>query len=558
MRFLFFLLLFQTSFLIAAPIEVSVDRDLIKLNESFEITFSSHKDPDENPDFSPLEKNFEILNKNHGSTMSWINGQSTREIHWTFTVIAKKSGQLKIPALSFGSDNSPAITVNVTENNTTDPKSYNINAPIFLEVEATPKNPYLQSQVIYTLRFFRRVNIVEAQLTEPKLPDAVVEKLGKDKNYRTERGGMVYEVSERSYAIFPQKSGSMVIEPLKLTAAVLMDNGSRMGGFFGTQSTQRERVESEVVTLDVRPIPSEFTGDKWLAAKNVKLSQQWSGDYQTMQVGEPLTRTLTLMVQGATLGQLPQLQQPSKDKYLKNYPDQPSLKENKTQTGIIAIREEKIAFIPSKAGTYILPKISLDWFNVKTEQMETVTLPETVVTAQGNVLETRSSPQANVNQHPVTIETTVKEASSSSENNIWFWQGLSLLLASAWLITLFLFFNKKARPVVVTPQNNNEINLKTAIKALKDACKTDDAQAAKQALITWGQLQYASTSLGALAHHCDARLRDEILILNQNLYSQHPDEWHGKALLQSFSEHNARIKINSKINDDVLEPLYRI
>ncbi len=557
MRLLFFLLILQTPFLIAAPIEVSVDRDLIKSNESFDITFSSNQDPDANPDFSPLEKDFEILNKNHGSTMSWVNGQSTREIHWTFTVIAKKAGKLQIPVLSFGSDKSQTITINVTKNTPSASHSYSINAPIFLEVEATPKNPYLQSQVIYTLRFFRRVNIVEARLADPKLADAVVEKLGKDKNYRTERGGMVYEVAERSYAIFPQKSGTMTIQPLKLTAAVLMDNSSRTGGFFGTQSTKQERVESDAITLNVRPIPSEFTGDKWLAAKNITLSQKWSGDYQAMQVGDPLTRTLTLTVEGATLGQLPQLQQSSKEKHLKNYPDQPSLKENKTKTGITAIRKEKVAFIPSKAGSYILPEITLDWFNIKTEKMETVTLPETIVTALGGIVEATSQPQTNTNQQTVKIETPLKEPSLSSEDNTWFWQSLSLLFASAWLITLFLFFNKKVRPVIIKT-DDNAINLKAAIKALKHACKANDAQAAKQALMTWGQLQYASSSLGALANHCEARLRDEILILNQNLYSQHSDEWHGKALLQFFSEHNARTKIDSKINDDTLEPLYRI
>jgi len=557
MRFLFFLLLFQTSLLIAAPIEVSVDRDIIKLNESFEITFSSNEDPDANPDFSPLEKDFEILNENHGSTMSWINGQSTREIHWIFTVIAKKAGKLQIPTLSFGSDSSPAITVNVTENTSIAPKSYNINAPIFLEVEATPKNPYLQSQVIYTLRFFRRVNIVEARLTEPELADAVVEKLGKDKNYRTERGGMVYEVTERRYAIFPQKSGKMIIEPLKLTAAVLMDNGSRMGGFFGTQATKRERVVSEAVTLNVRPIPKTFTGDQWLVAKNVKLSQQWSGDYQAMQVGEPLTRTLTLTVDGATLGQLPQLQKSSKEKYLKNYPDQPSLKETKTKTGLIAIREEKIAFIPSKAGNYILPEITLDWFNIETEKMETVTLPETIVIAQGGV--TTSTPKLKVKPVQSSVSTTSTPINNNrpSENNIRLWQGLSLLLASAWLITLFLFFNKKSPPVVIKT-NDNVVNSKATIKVLKQACKANDAQAAKQALMAWGQLQYATANLGALANHCEARLRDEILILNQNLYSQHPNEWHGQSLFQFFSEHNARTKIDSKISDDALEPLYRI
>ena len=199
----------------------------------------------------------------------------------------------------------------------------------------------------------------------------------------------------------------------------------------------------------------------------------------------------------------------------------------------------------------------MNWFNIETEKMETVTLPETRVTAQGEGIETPSPSQANVNQPPVAIETAPKEASASSENNTWFWQSLSLLFASAWLITLFLFFNKKSRPVVIKT-NDKTVNLKAAIKALKDACKTNDAQAAKQALITWGYLQYSASNLGTLASYCETALHDEILILNQNLYSQHPDEWQGESLFRFFSEHNTRTKIDSKISDDALEPLYRI
>ncbi len=558
MRFLLFLFLLQTSIVIATPIEVSIDRDLISLNQSFEITFSSDKDPDSNPNFSPLEKDFEILNKNHSSSLSWVNGKRSMKVQWTFTVIAKQAGELQIPALDFGSDRSPTVSINVSKNKSVATQSYAVNAPIFLEVKATPTNPYLQSQVIYRLRFFRRVNIVEARLTDPELEDAVVEKLGEDKNYKTERGGMTYAVTERNYAIFPQKSGTMTIAPLKLTAAVLVDNGSRMGGFFGTQSTKRERVESNVITLKVRPIPTDFTGKHWLVAKKVELSQQWSGNYNAMQVGEPLTRTLTLIVDGATMGQLPKLQQTSKEDGLKNYPDQANLKEKQTKTGLIASRQEKIAFIPSKNGSYTLPEIKLDWFNSDTEQIETVTIPETIITAIGGVTTVPAINTNNVAKQPATIEnSTVELNSSKTQNNHWLWQGLSLFFAIAWLITLFMYFYKKPS-LKLSKVNQPDINLKASIKALKQACNENDSQAAKQALLVWGNLKYGISSLGALANHCEARLRDEILVLNQNLYSQHSNNWHGNELFQFFNEHNAREKFDSKVTEDKLEPLYRI
>ena len=80
---------------------------------------------------------------------------------------------------------------------------------MFLDVKATPEQPYVQSQVLYTLRLYRRVDIAQAELSEPELTDAVVEKLGEDSNYNTVVNGVSYLVTERKYAIFPQKSGVM-------------------------------------------------------------------------------------------------------------------------------------------------------------------------------------------------------------------------------------------------------------------------------------------------------------------------------------------------------------
>ena len=363
MRFIaylvFFLLLLisapQSTF--AAEINVSVDRDPVGLDESFQIVFTATESPDDDPDFSPLEQDFTILGQSSSSSSSWINGKSSKTIQWTLNVMAKQAGSLVIPSVKFGNDFSQPSTILVTEG--TPNKAVNTDEDLFIEVEATPENPYIQSQVFYTLRLYTKVDISQARLNEPELADAVIERLGEDSSYNTQVNGVNYSVTERKYVIFPQKSGQLTIKPLVLTAEVVTNNRPSFNSFFNSQMTKTKRVQSKAITLDVKPAPASFTGKHWLSAEQLVLKQEWSGDIQQMKVGEPLTRTLTLLAKGTTVGQLPELNTTVTSDQLKAYPDQPVLQEQKKVEGLLAFREEKIALIPSKAGNYTLPAIEI-------------------------------------------------------------------------------------------------------------------------------------------------------------------------------------------------------
>ncbi|MDP3008740.1 MAG: BatD family protein, partial [Methylococcales bacterium] len=342
---LFFLLLLTGQGVIAADIDTSVDRNPVSIEDSFQILFTTTESPDAAPDFTPLEEDFTILNQNQSSSASWVNGKSSKTIQWTVSVLAKHTGTITIPVIKFGQDTSVAVAVTITPSDNTKAAD-NSDQDLFLNVEATPASPYLQSQVLYTLRLYRRVDIAQAQLTDPELPDAVVEKLADDSNYATKVNGVDYSVTERKYVIFPQKSGKVTIKPLRLTAEVVVNARRGFNGLFN--STQTKQVTSKEITLDVKPAPAAFTGSHWLTAEQLEVKQEWSGDFQQMKVGEPLTRTLTLIAKGATVGSLPELGATKTDAQLKTYPDQPILKEQKTTDGLLALREEKIAIIPSK------------------------------------------------------------------------------------------------------------------------------------------------------------------------------------------------------------------
>lgn len=550
----------------AVQIDVTLDRTPVNLDESFQIIFTAAESPDEAPDFSPLEQDFSILNQSQSSNTVFVNGNLSKTVQWTLNVMAKREGHLTIPVIKFGDDISQATSVMVSKNK--GKKGINSDSELFLEVKASPETTYVQSQIIYTMRLYTKSKIAQAKLTEPELNDAVIEKLGEDSNYNTLYNGTTYEVVERKYVIFPQKSGQLTINPLELTADVVTDTAPGFNDFFSSQTTKTKRVVSKKVVLNVKPVPVTFTGQHWIAAEQLELKQEWSGDTQQVKAGEPLTRTLTLQAQSTTVAQLPELNNAKTNEQLKIYPDQPVLQEQKKPDGLLSLRQEKIALIPSQAGSYTLPPIEIPWFNTQTQKVEVASLPQVTITALAAPGATLS---AQVHKPAAPIVKTEKPASAPKKAEIkpvqqsqiqthkpynkWLWAAC-VFLAAGWLITVIYFFAKRSpkKPVVV--ESENDISIKESIKRLKKACANNDVEKAKEALMEWGNKQFGVTSLGAVATFCEARLRDEILHLNQILYGKDAEEWDGKKLFQYFIENKARSTIANK--DNSLEPLYRL
>jgi len=538
---------------LAVEIKTTLDRNPVSVNESVQLIFTATESPDDDPDFGPLEKDFEILNQSQSSNSSWINGKSSKTIQWKLNVMPKQAGNLIIPAISFGDDNSQTVLLKVTQNQAT---HSNQNAELFLEVEASTLSPYVQEQVLYTLKLFSRVQLSQARLSELELTDALVEKLGEVKKYSINRDGIEYTVNELNYAIFPQKSGVINIPPMVLSADVVSRSRQRFNGFFNRQISKTKRVLSNKITLDVQAVPESFTGTRWIPASQVVIEEKWSGETSQMKVGEPLTRTLTLLTVGNTVAQLPELHHETNIAELKTYPDQPVLKEQKRSEGLISFREEKIAYIPSKAGRYTLPAIEIPWFNTRTQTMEVVRIAEQTVEAIGSAVVQAS----NVNPEPIkeiddSAISVQKPIIQTVENPFWMW--LSIALAIGWLLTIIFVLIKRKPKKIEEIDNSSDIKVKQIVKALRLACRDNDALAVKDALLAWGKVSYNCNTLSAIAPHCEARLRDEILLLNQYLYANQAEPWQGKKLFQTFTENKARKAVDKTVNDE-LEPLYRV
>src|SRR3546814_12093198 len=71
---------------------------------------------------------------------------------------------------------------------------------------------------------------------------------------------------------------------------------------------QLMRVSSEQLRLTVNPKPASYPADvPWLPARSLSLSESWSPEPTHSQVGDSLTRSLTLEAEGLASAQLPPL-----------------------------------------------------------------------------------------------------------------------------------------------------------------------------------------------------------------------------------------------------------
>jgi len=543
-----FILLIASVFnpVLATEIQVQSDRNPVNLQESFQLIFTANESPDEDPDFSPLKKDFEILNQSTQQSTQIVNWKSSKTIQWIITVMAKHEGKLVVPSIAFGKDKSLLAVVVVNKAQAAD----NNNRDLFLQVSVNTPTPYIQEQVIYTLKLFRKVNISGASLTEPVLENAVIVRLDEDKNYETQHNGENYVVVERHYAIFPQKSGKMSIAPLTLTAGIIMTNQRRRSSFFNQQSSRQQRIQSEAIQLDVKAQASEFTAPHWLIAEQVYIEEKWSTELDNITVGEPITRTLSLYVQGATVSTLPDLQQDNLPPQIKAYPDQPVVKEAPKNGSLLAFREEKIALIPTEAGSFTLPEIRIPWWNKQSQQQETAIFPAKTLTAIAG-LTTKPAIQALPVLSP-PVDNSVDNISTVEEKA--FWKPLALFFGTAWLITLIYLVWHKLKPKTLEKTKPAIKQSAFIEKIFKQACQQHDKQKAKTQLLLWSD---KATSLEELAKQCPTELAEAIRELNTLLYSHDTENWQGDALWIAF-QNNKQSSQETKTQQDALEPLFKL
>ncbi len=563
--FLYFLVLLGLAGVVhAATIKVTLDRDVVSLNDSFTIVFQATGSVDDTPDFSPLDKDFEILSKQQRSNLTIINGKSTSSTEWLVEVMAKRVGVLTIPAISFGNDQSQPIQITV-KHAVAGPSSAQPDDDIFIEVEASPTNNWVQAQIIYTIRLFRSVNTFNSSLSEPRISGGkfIVEKL-EDRQFETSRGGRRYMVLQRRYAIFPQASGKFTIEPIVFTGLVSRRSRHLFDPFGRNSSTIRRF--SRPINLEIKPIPPDYGGRTWLPAKNLQISEKWLRNDLELVAGEPVTRVISIKADGLTGEQLPEIGvQDLKD--FKIYPDQPEIHNQSGQDGLLGVRQEKSAVIPLKPGKYVLPALKVTWWNIQTNKEEVAVLPERVIDvlpgATGNQA-TQSAPSETKPNDEVTTESS-DPVGLPERTAAGYWPWISLVLALGWLTTVLFWWRSqsgKNEQTVTETRKGAELNERATLHQLREAVRKNDPRSIQSAMLAWAQSVWKDdppASLAAIGERCGQPMADELARLNRYLYADPDQKWDGERLLLAVENFDSKTLLHERgACNTGLEPLYPI
>jgi len=506
----------------AAAVEVTIDRNPLQVNESFQLVFSTDHDPARDPDFSVLQQNFLVLGNNRSNSISIINGDYQRSVKWTLQLMAKQIGEYTIPSIRFGDEHSEPFQVRVNPSSLASvPHDQQV-----LEVTADRSEVYVQGQVIVTMRLLSATDISAYEFGKISAQDldVVVEPLGDPRQYQTRIADKSYLVLEQQFALFPQRSGQLDIPPV--LGEVRLPSRSSFDPF--NTGGEIRRIRSQPLTLDVKPIPAELAGEYWLPADRVELREKWPEDLRSLIAGEPITRSIQLIADGVTAAQLPEIELQAIDG-IKQYPDQPVLRDERSSQGMRALRAQKVALIPGSAGVYRVPPLAVKWWNRATETVETATLPARELVIAAATESSDSDPQPAASTPAAAQSAEANEAAGSSQ----FWVWLSLLLACGWGASALYWWFVSRRAQATELPVNEAVSLRAAASALRHACEHDDATAARAALLPWGQALLAPrevANLNALAQYLGEDFRREIKALNHSLYAAGGASWQGQGL----------------------------
>ena len=504
----------------AQSFTASLDRNRLKLGESIELTLeSSDSTRFDKPDLTPLHPLFEILSSRQVNSLSSLGGKSRVTTRWIITLQPRHSGYLVVPPLQLGNLQSQPLTLHVSEadaqNNTGQLQ------PLFINASLDQDNIYVQAQTVLTLRIYHSVSLYnDSRLSSLEIADALVESLGEAKTYEQNIGGVRHGVIELRYAIFPQKSGQLLI-PGQTFSATLADRSSSSFNPFGSRPGRVARVKSPDIPLTVKPRPDNYPADTpWLPARALTLSEKWNPKTTQVKLGDSLTRNMQLTADGLSSAQLPPLPTANVDG-LRRYPDQPQLSNQDSDQGLIGVREESEALVARKAGNLELPPVEVVWWNTLEDHLERSTLPS------------HSLQVIDDSPAPLELPATPQVALAAEQHAaLWYWQLSTLLLSITTMLGFALWWRARRQPAVQRQQSTGP-SPRTLLDDLKRACLAGDSQASRQALDAWARQQ--PETLADMAARF-APLSEALHSLNGALYSENGQHWQGSELWQAIGD----------------------
>jgi len=389
---------------------------VVETGEQFRLTYSLNA---EGSNFiGPAIQNFMVLagpSQSSSSSVQYTNGrvEQSTSLSFTFILQAVQPGTYTLPAASINVNGkkiqSNPVTIKVVKGNNTAPQGNKSNTPdagagvddndIFLKAVPSKSNPLQGEQLTVTYKLYTRVPVSLNGIDKiPSYEGFWSQDLIKDKDkyaqYNETINGQKYMVAEiRKVALFPQKGGKLLIDPLQIDIVAQVQSKRKRNtfndpffdnffndSFFGSSvQNVRKTVRSNAVTINVRALPAQNKPADFSGAVG-SFDLKPSIDRKELKANEALTLRLNISGRGnLNLIEKPNVVFP---------PDfeayDPKIIDNITYStnGVSGSRTFEYLVIPRNPGEFTIKPASFSFFDLDKNTYVRLQSPEYTIKVQ--------------------------------------------------------------------------------------------------------------------------------------------------------------------------------
>ena len=431
---LFFIILFSIAKVAIAQdasFNASVDRNKVATGEQVEVTFTLNGSSGGSNFRPPAFNDFLTLSgPNQSTNMQFINGAMSASISYSYIVQPRAEGKFIIGPAFINHNGkqlqSQPITIEVSKG-APQPKTQSqskqtqqdtdigkqIGDNLFLKVSIDKSRVFQGEQITATYKIYTRVNIANYNLSKvPSLTGFWSEELDVPKQVQLSTevvNGKQYRVGVlKKVALFPQRSGTLSIDPMEIECVVQVQGRRRANDlfdqffndpFFGGVSNVNYKVKNQPVAITVLPLPNDNVPPGFSGGVGKFSMEAWLDKSQT-KTNEPVT----LKVKISGRGNLKLLDAPMINVSTDIEKYDPKNSDNITKQGdqITGSRTFEFLLIPRHPGEQKIPSFPYTYFDIEKKNYVTLKSSDfTIMVEKGN--DVQSTYAAGVSKEDVKL-----------------------------------------------------------------------------------------------------------------------------------------------------------
>ncbi len=377
------------------------------------------------------------VSPNTSQSFSIINGVTSRKYSYSYYLQTLDVGDFTVPAIVVVIDGKEFSTnpVNIKvldRNSAASRETADSMRDIFLRIEVSDRNPYVNQQILANVvLYFKQTTEVLSYQPNPswKAEGFWKEDLDDGREATTESvviDGVRYrKATLMQYALFPSKSGRLTISPYQVAFNVRVppSGNQPFAGWGGFGSSQRTiDLASDPIPVNVRDLPSGATGTSLGAVGQFEIKRRVSKS--EVLVGEAIE--LTTDISG--VGNIALVSRPdySFPEGFEVYEPQVQSNINRSGSRVNGNKMIKDVFIPRRAGEFVIPEMTVSWYNDRTNSWQASRLASVTIRVERdpNAVNVASQSSMSSGQILAGIAVWSVEDATPITERIWFWLGL--------------------------------------------------------------------------------------------------------------------------------------